>query len=580
VTKLGLDYDVTVEPVRTTPGDIDFEIPGFGPPEAVMFYMSRARTDEVDSNNAEECIGFLIPGGTQMSAATFSRDNRVTSDTRSAISSAHSFFTLRVASNAVLGTAVFKELLADGVRIEVLTGFGVASKVFAVFFKGNGDARFAVGSSTSAPTEGNTRHKTTLGIDPNVLIAASTGPPAPSSPPSVIAEATLSLGFAINDGGSAPFPQGSQNIWREDGVAVQDLAAAFPSDKYIMRHVHLGGIGLGEGKGAVEITDWIPGGYSHTTRELDEGNSLIVLAIETGAARVHYERKNSPTVAGTQVVNGSGGLPFEPGLLLSIFGTSRGTIELIKNVNDGADGIGMGAAVNNGNERAAADAVDDGANPTNTRAFTAAALVYQGDGVGGAYNHATVDTWGLAGVTLDWLTLMTANARHVWYLFFENMPHVLQVDEPVEVTDAAIVATTRQVQDTSRGVIARAGLAAGVVSPSSAGGLSRGVVARAGLAAGVVAEGSAGLARGVVARAGLAAGRVAASGSGGLSAGVVARAGLAAGVVAAPGPQGLVEGVVARGGLVVGLVARPGLDRGAVAQAGLARGVVARPGRR
>jgi hypothetical protein len=457
-------YAVVRAQARTTAGTLDFVGPtGFGTPKAARFFWSNAHTDETNNLSFRGGVG-ATDGTNQYGIGVMGRHGQTTTFNQRSCDTSQVLLQLNT-SGGVLGKAHWDSWITDGVRVDFPATFAFAAGniITCVLFAG-ADANFAVGSKTSSVTQDATASETGLGFDPNVLIADSIRN-AGDTTPTVRADIKLMSGFAIDDGGSAPFPQFSLSHFAEDNNSVAELLGANTSDLYIAQHIILTGSPSGPTlSSAIEVTDWLTGGFEITTRNAAESFTIHYLAIDTGGAAVHAEHLDSRSgTPATQVISG---LDFEPGLALNLFSLNNGSVDLVKGT-DLADGFGWGASANQtAGEGASSMSQDSGATTSICRAYTDDKAVYMGIQSGTDYVHGTIGSgsgsWNDDGVTIDY-TNVISTSKHVLWLLFENTPLVAEVNETVDITEGLLRsrALVRQVDETvdiTEGILRSLGL--------------------------------------------------------------------------------------------------------------------------
>lgn len=405
--------------LNTSTGTQNFTVSGFGTPKAALVYVTRAVTAGTLANDAVLGIG-ITDGTNSYCVASFAED--ATSTTNTNRTRATILIQTTDSGDAVEFAADFNAWVTDGLQINITTAPAGAYLLTVVLFGGDSLQAHATQVDTTATLNGTTT-VSGLAFEPDQLIALCG---AGGFTGAVNSNIRMSWGFADNGGSIV---QGSWNIAWRDGRPT-GVAVGWPSDSYVIRLMNATASGTPDESGpANEVTAFNSDGYDLTTRLNGVANNLAILELNYGGLRHWVGRVNTPTSATNQSVEDPG---WEPQAVMSISSQTSGTLDASSSDDTaGTGGIGFADGTN---ESASAFSNDDGASTQNCESYTNDFAVATVDGTG-QFVTGSFNGFDSLGFDIDYTSVITSTATHVWWLAVEKSRFALPPFRPARARE-------------------------------------------------------------------------------------------------------------------------------------------------
>jgi hypothetical protein len=301
------DFAIVQAAARTgSIGTQDFTVSGFGTPKGAIFLVGRAIALNTTVASGVLTMGFT-DGTTSGSVGSAWQDAVAGSNCASMAQTR--LITVLDASGANIGDAsssdggraVFSTWITDGIRVDWTTVPANAVLVTCILIGGSGVSNVAVLSSATPSTVDTATDITTVGFQPDLVIAAARETTSVTSNLRDLAQAGINYGVCTR-AGSNPHPQFALSIQEPD--ATNPTAPIMHSDSAMIIKQAAGSAR------AIELRDFDSSGFSAFLRNATgTAYPFLFMAIKFSGLSAKILQTDSPTATGSHSISGAGFTP-------------------------------------------------------------------------------------------------------------------------------------------------------------------------------------------------------------------------------------------------------------------------------
>lgn len=383
--------DVTIRTVRatvpTSGSTLDVTISGFGDVKAVVFFSSRASSDDTAASHAAFDIGFIDRETTPNRCGVSIFDQTALSTTN----------TWRDLDASVIQTGLggagtpdfvldFNSWITDGIRLDIDDNPGGARLLTCIFIGGTDAAESFVGTQ-SLGTGTSAIDITAPGFEPDIVFGLANGGTTNA------AHAIQSFGCAVNDGADT---QGCLSYSGRDGVTTSVVCGSLRNNRFLTQTFN------DAESWNLTIGSYDASGFSVTPSASAGSDTLLYLALKfDNSPDISLDFLDGPTATGDHATTAPG---FEPdfGMLFMSDNTTANTVQ-------GIDGWGV-YSFDATNDYSNSVANQDGVGTTVSRSLSSSGKIRDFDGAAADKHVGTFSSFDATGYTLNFPTTVPATA--------------------------------------------------------------------------------------------------------------------------------------------------------------------------
>lgn len=293
---------VVQQAARTTTGTQDFTSSGFGTPKGAMCMVGAGSINGTAVSHALFSIGFT--DGTRQNALSLRSKSGVTTTLTGRRADTTDFLILVNQDQNVVMRVQFSSWITDGMRLNYSVAPTTAYQVSCTLYGGAGISNAYVNTVTTPATVDTGTIVSTVGFQPDVIIAAINGDGTYNDTNQ--AQADASVGFMLC-GSSNPHTQKSVSWFDVNGLTTTSIVGMNLSSR------------VGRSSNStqrVEIQDCTSSGFTAMTRTASASATMGYLALKLNGISASIVAVDSPTATGAQTITGITGIP-QWGMLIS-----------------------------------------------------------------------------------------------------------------------------------------------------------------------------------------------------------------------------------------------------------------------